>query len=253
MEYVFLGSGSSGNACLVRGDTGLLLDCGFSAAELLRRADDAGWDPRDIRGILLTHEHADHARGASTLAARLGVPVLGTPGTLRKLPDGAYERHPLAPGERHTWGGFDLHLFPVSHDAAQPVGIRVTHAGRSLGLLTDSGQASAPIVEALNGCDHLVVESNHDPDLLANGPYPATLKHRIRGSHGHLSNDACGELLTRVVTDRTRLVVLSHLSRVNNTPELALATNHALLRRGGREALRLLAAPPNGPFGPFTL
>lgn len=209
-------------------------------------------DPLSIAGIVLTHEHADHARGACALASRLGVPLVATPGTLGKLPDGDFDRVPLSPGPTHHLDGFDLRLFPVPHDAGQPVGIRLQHGDSTLGLLTDAGRITAEMVEGLRGCDHLLIEANHDPDLLKAGPYPTPLQERIRGGHGHLSNDECGQLLGRVVTSATRRVILTHLSRTNNTPELALATTHALLRRAGRLPSELVAAPPDAAFGPFS-
>lgn len=232
---------------------GLLLDCGLSAAQVLRRFREAGRDPAELGGIVLTHEHADHARGAPALADRLGIPILASPGTLDAVPAGAYERVPLRPGTRHAQGPFTVRLFPVTHDAAQPMGIVLEAEGTRLGLLTDAGEVTPTVVENLHGCHHLLVESNHDPELLRNGPYPVPLKNRIGSRHGHLSNDDCGRLLTRVVSEETRRVVLAHLSRFNNTPELALATNHALFRRAGRAPPEMVAAPPSGPFGPFPL
>lgn len=253
MNFSILGSGSTGNAILVRGEQSLLLDCGFSAREMQRRLDAAGFAGGDLAGILLTHEHADHARGAPRLAAELEIPILGTAGTLAALPEGPYERRAIALNASTRFAGLDLHLFPVEHDAREPAGVRLSNGNGSLGLLTDAGRVTPSLVEALRGCHTLLVESNHDPDLLRSGPYPAPLKHRIAGGHGHLSNDACGQLLQRVITPDTRRVILHHLSRFNNTPELALATNHAILERSHQVPAELLAAPRDGPFGPFPL
>lgn len=140
----------------------------------------------------------------------------------------------------------------MDHDAAQPAGVRIDDEDGSFGFLTDAGRITPAIVGALRGCRNLIVESNHDPDLLRHGPYPEPLKRRIAGSRGHLSNDACGALLSRVVTAATRRVVLHHLSRFNNTPGLALASAHARLHRAGLTPPGLAAARPDVPTGPFA-
>lgn len=237
---------------MLAGERSLLVDCGLSAREALRLIRQAGHNPATLGGILLTHEHADHARGAPALAQQLGIPVLATRGTLAALPRDSFEHVPLQMGHPHSEEEFTIVPFPVSHDAAEPAGYRIEAHGRSLGLLTDAGEVTTSVVDGLRGCHHMVVESNHDPDLLTKGPYPQPLKRRIRSRYGHLSNDDCGRLLGRVLSPHTQRVVLGHLSRTNNTPELALATNHALLRSQGVLAPPMVVAPPVGPLGPFA-
>jgi phosphoribosyl 1,2-cyclic phosphodiesterase len=246
-----LASGSTGNAILLRGPRPILLDAGLPTGALEARLAEAGCAPHDLGGIILTHEHSDHARGAADLARRHSVPLVATPGTLAAVPSAGEERLALPYGQDLDLHGFHVRLFPVAHDAAQPAGVRVERGGRALAYLTDAGHHTDDVAAALSGAHHLLIESNHDPDLLRHGPYPERLKRRIEGGRGHLSNDACGSLLARVVDERTRRVLLHHLSRTNNTPELALATTHAILHRGARPVPELLAAPPRGPFGPF--
>jgi len=252
-DYTILGSGSSGNAILVGGSRPWLIDAGLRAPLLEAHVRACGQDPARLAGMVLTHEHADHARGAPRLATDFKIPVYGTAGTLAALPDGDYDRRPLEYDDPTQVADATLELFPVLHDSAQAAGVRFTRDGRTLAYLTDAGQVTPRVVRSLRDAHHLLVESNHDPDLLRSGPYPDMLKRRIRGGHGHLSNDACGELLSQVVTSDVRNVVLHHLSRMNNTPELALATNHAILHRRGLRPLSLVAAPAYGPFGPFEL
>lgn len=168
------------------------------------------------------------------------------------LVGGTFGRRILQVGEDASLAHFTLSLFPVEHDAAQPAGVRIKNGNAALGYLTDTGRVTPSIFAGLEGCTQLLVESNYDPDMLRHGTYPQPLKRRISGGRGHLSNDACGALLRQVITPRTERVVLHHLSRYNNTPELALATNHAILHRARVQAPDMLAAPPDGPFGPFA-
>lgn len=229
------------------------MDCGFSARTTLARLDALGVDPASLAGIVVTHEHGDHAGGAARVARRLGIPVLATPGTLAGMHDASgYDRRALAPRRWHRFAGFDVRLFPVPHDAREPTGVRIRHGGHDLAVVTDAGEWDDGIVNEVRDADVLYVESNHDVDLLTRGPYPPALQRRIVGRHGHLSNDACGRLLSRSIGPRTRRVLLGHLSRHNNTPELALATNHALLERAGVAAPDLVAADPVCPVGPWT-
>jgi phosphoribosyl 1,2-cyclic phosphodiesterase len=254
MELGILGSGSTGNAVWVQGDSGVLVDCGFSVRRTLERLDALGADPARLAAIVVTHEHSDHAGGVGPVARRLGVPVYASHGTLDALRDmQGVERHPLVPGRHVDVDGFRVHAFGVQHDASEPIGIRLEHGGRAVGILTDTGAWDEEVCRRLSDADALVVESNHDEDMLATGPYPAALKRRIQGNHGHLSNRACARLLARTVGARTRRVVLGHLSRFNNTPELALATSHAVLERARRVPRFLDAAGPSVPIGPFSV
>ncbi len=241
LEVTFLGSGSSGNATLVRcGDAAVLIDSGFSARETMRRLSEAGADHGEVRAILVTHEHSDHVSGIRVLAAKLDVPVYATRGTQRGAPAGALTRNTvtLTPGEPLAIAGMEVLPFSVSHDAVEPVGFRITGScGTSFGLVTDSGVMTPEALEALNGCELLGIECNHDPDMLRNGPYPWFLKERIASSRGHLSNAAALDAIEVLAHDRLRAVFGVHISSKNNTHELVAEQLRATLTRLGLDAV----------------
>jgi len=213
-----LGSGSTGNALLVEGPEGLILvDAGLSWRELKARASRGGFSLAHLKAVVLTHEHADHVRGLETLARR-GIPVFATGGTLRAL---GLEGTAVVPGMELA--GLRIFPFPVSHDAAEPVGYRFDCNGLRLGLATDLGQVTPEVMRHLHGCQTVVLEANHDLGMLLAGPYPWPLKTRIMGPYGHLANDAAGQAL-RTLQGQARAVLLAHLSQENNTPALALET-----------------------------
>jgi len=213
-----LGSGSTGNALLVEGPEGLILvDAGLSWRELKARASRGGFSLAHLKAVVLTHEHADHVRGLETLARR-GIPVFATGGTLRAL---GLEGTAVVPGMELA--GLRIFPFPVSHDAAEPVGYRFECNGLRLGLATDLGQVTPEVMRHLHGCQTVVLEANHDLGMLLAGPYPWPLKTRIMGPYGHLANDAAGQAL-RTLQGQARAVLLAHLSQENNTPALALET-----------------------------
>ena len=235
LEVTFLGSGSSGNATIIAaGRDAAIVDCGFSAKETLRRAEDAGVDVTCVRAVLVTHEHTDHVSGVRVLAKRLGVPVYATAGTRRAA---ALDRHvaevrTLVPGEPFTVGALEVIAFRTSHDAAEPVGYRLSSArGPAVGLATDTGEMTAEAFEALAGCELLALEFNHDEYMLANGPYPWFLKQRIASARGHLSNAAAVRALERLGSDRLRAVFGMHVSRTNNTHEMVAAELSTALAR----------------------
>lgn len=226
LRVAFLGSGSAGNStALSWGDTTILIDAGFSARQTLRRLEEVGIEESSIRAIVLTHEHSDHVRGVRVLAKRLaGVPVYATKGTRRAAGlDGLVDDpRDLARGETLVVRDLRLVAFRTSHDAADPVGVRIdAPCGGSFGLATDTGELTPEALEALAGCDVIGIECNHDIDMLVNGPYPRFLKERILSAHGHLSNDAAAKGIERLAHDGLRAVVALHLSRTNNAPEQA--------------------------------
>jgi len=225
LSVSFLGSGSSGNCSLVRGEQGaLLVDCGFSARETLRRAALAGITADHIVAMFVTHEHGDHVRGVRVLAKRLGIPVYATAGTRNaaRLDEQAYDVRTIEPGLRVRVAGIDVLAFRTSHDAAEPVGFRFDGPdGAAIGLATDTGVLTHEILEALQGCDVIGIESNHDERMLADGPYPRFLKQRIQSHRGHLSNAAAAAALSQLRSERLRQVVALHVSRTNNTVTLA--------------------------------
>jgi phosphoribosyl 1,2-cyclic phosphodiesterase len=229
MQITVLASGSKGNCTLVSGGDGaLLVDCGLPAREVLSRLSAAGLGGEAIRGILVTHEHVDHIRGAWALARMLAVPVYGTGGTLQELPREAPRGHrpplrPVHPSGPFDLGGFSIEPFPTSHDAREPCGFFIGEGGCRFAFCTDTGFLPPPLVGRLARCDGILLESNHCPEMLATGPYPESLKRRIRSRRGHLSNVAAAACLREIAGD-LGAVILAHLSEVNNTPEKALAS-----------------------------
>lgn len=223
-----LASGSSGNCYVLRGSGGLLLvDAGLSRRELLRRMELVGLDPNRLRGILLSHEHGDHMAGAPVLARQLGIPVhlsSGTKAASRSRWSGREDLRVVKPGDEWELSGFRIRAFSVSHDASEALQYRVESDGVRMAVCTDLGRATVEVKQALRGCQLLALEANHDLELLQNGPYPWPLKQRIRGTHGHLSNEQCLGLLREVAWPGLRHVLLAHLSKENNRPELALDT-----------------------------
>ncbi|MCL4079441.1 MBL fold metallo-hydrolase [Coriobacteriia bacterium Es71-Z0120] len=246
-----LASGSRGNAALVyAGATGILIDCGISARQARLRIAAAGLSHVRIEAVVLTHEHADHVAGMRVLARELRVPVLATHGTLdaiagvlAEIPDVG----PLRAGEVVAFGGLSVLPFRSSHDAAEPVGYRVTFpSGRTLGYLSDTGFLTGEAEEALRGCDVLAIESNHDVGMLERGPYPAFLKQRIRSRVGHLSNDDAAAALAALAHDGLHTVVGLHLSEQNNTPRAAHSALAIARDRLGL-ACEILAASQHTP------
>jgi phosphoribosyl 1,2-cyclic phosphodiesterase len=236
MRFCSLGSGSSGNATLIEAADGarttrVLVDCGFSLRELTLRLARRGVDVRTIAAVFVTHEHGDHVGCSRTLARRFGTPLWMSAGTWDSLDDAEPppSLHTARGGEAIAVGTLELQPFTVPHDAREPLQLTVTAGGRRLGLLTDLGEADQAIAERLDGCDALLLECNHDRDLLANGPYPAFLKRRVGGDRGHLANDQAAALLRRCMHRGLRHVVAAHLSVQNNRPELALAALGAAL------------------------
>ncbi|MGF1644764.1 MAG: MBL fold metallo-hydrolase [Thiotrichales bacterium] len=216
-----LGSGSRGNATLVETDESLVLvDCGFSAAEVERRIASAGYRVDDLDAILVTHEHGDHVRGADTLSRRYEIPVWLTPGC--KLAMGSAEFHaPTLISSHAEFCVKDLRIqpFPVPHDAREPCQFVFSNGTQQLGLLTDLGCVTPHILAVLRDCTGLLLEFNYERPLLMAGSYPESLKHRIDGAWGHLSNRQACELLVQLDRSRLRFVVGMHLSEQNNTPE----------------------------------
>jgi phosphoribosyl 1,2-cyclic phosphodiesterase len=238
MRVTTLASGSKGNCIYIEGGDGaLLLDAGLSMREILARLKTVGGNPERIQAILVTHEHGDHIRGVAPLARRLQVPVAGSEGTLSQLTRWSSTRMPpvLIPcqgGDEFAVGDFRILPFSTSHDALEPLGFCVQEEGIRLGCCTDTGYLSPAITEELYRCDMVILESNHCPEMLKNGPYPAVLKQRIRSRRGHLSNPAASECLRRLGRE-VPIIQLAHLSEINNTPSRALAS--------AREGLGLFA------------
>ncbi len=221
-----MGSGSEGNALLVCvGETCVLLDCGFSLKESVTRMAHLGVMPDQLSGILVTHEHGDHIGGVARLARSFDLPVWLTHGTLRSQPkafSGIPMIHEIDPHGVFSVGDIEIFPFPVPHDAVEPVQFVFGDGKSRLGVLTDVGSSTPHIEAMLSGCDALVLESNHDVRMLMNGDYPYSLKQRVGGRFGHLSNQESADILTRLDTRRLQHLVAAHLSSRNNTPELAV-------------------------------
>lgn len=226
MRFVVLGSGSRGNATLVEsGSVRVLIDNGFSLRELAVRLAAVGADIESIDAVLVTHEHSDHMRGVPALAERTRAAVWSTPGTWRGMgaPDWTRLRLFSGHGDRVAIGDLSLRPYPVPHDAREAVQFVCEGGGRRLGMLTDAGAVTPHIRASLADCDALVLECNHDREMLRAGPYPPALQRRVGGALGHLSNDQAAGLLAGLATERIASLVLAHISAKNNRPELAHA------------------------------
>ncbi|MBI4755435.1 MAG: MBL fold metallo-hydrolase [Betaproteobacteria bacterium] len=225
MRFASLGSGSRGNALLVQaGKTTVLIDCGFGPRETRSRLHRLGVEPEFLNAILVTHEHSDHVSGLMGFARRHGVTVWMTAGTLAGLGSEAGEGARIEIFDSHTvFDIADLQVapFPVPHDAREPVQFMLSDGRHRLGHLTDAGCTTPHIERMLSGCHALVLECNHDAELLEAGTYPRALKRRIAGRFGHLENSAARALLAALDRSRLNHVVAAHLSQSNNTPDLA--------------------------------
>ncbi|MCR4706348.1 MAG: MBL fold metallo-hydrolase [Clostridiales bacterium] len=222
-------SGSGGNATLVcLGDTRLLVDAGVSASRILKALSLLGVAPESISGILVTHEHIDHIKGLPVFVKKTGVPVYANAGTWQGIlaKDGRIPhemRRVITTGEDFIIGGVNTHPFAIPHDAADPVGYVFSRNGGKLGVATDLGYLSDSWLAQLHGCQALVLESNHDVDMLRKGSYPEQLKRRILSRKGHLCNEDSARALVTLALGGTQAAFLAHLSGENNQPELALS------------------------------
>ena len=225
MRFCVLGSGSKGNATFVEsGQTRLLIDAGFSGKEIERRLAEIGVGAETLSAILITHEHGDHIKGAAILSRRFRLPVFVNNQTLAaagSVLDNLQQCHAFVTGETFVFQDFQIHPFAISHDAADPVGFLLNNGRLLMGYCTDTGVVSKLMQHRLSDCHGLVLEANHDPELLRNGPYPPALQQRVRGKTGHLANVEAAVFLRDILHDGLEHVVLSHLSETNNRPHLA--------------------------------
>ena len=234
MRLSLLASGSKGNCLYLETDScRLLIDAGLSGRETVARLSSIGVAAETLDGILITHEHTDHLRGVGTLSRRLKIPVLGASRMLKAAQQviGKAQLIEFDPGASFEFKGVSIDPFPVTHDACDPVGFRIEGGEGCVGFATDLGIATRLTQEKLKGCRALVLEFNHDEQMLQDGPYPWHLKQRIRSRHGHLSNAEGACLLEELLHDGLEGVFLSHLSEVNNDPSLALAAAQGVLQR----------------------
>ena len=235
MRFASIGSGSAGNCMVIEQDsTRVLLDCGFSTKEVITRLQKLALSPEQITGILITHEHDDHAKGAFKLAARYNIPVWLTHGTHRMieryLPERAHIQWNII-DSHHQFCIQDLQItpYPVPHDAREPTQFTFSDGQHKLGVLTDAGSSTLYIEQVLSGCDALVLECNHDLNMLENGPYAWTLKKRVGSRLGHLDNTSAAQLLAKLDNSKLKHIIAAHLSAKNNTPDLAKNALSAML------------------------
>ncbi|SFX30760.1 MBL fold metallo-hydrolase [Marinospirillum alkaliphilum] len=224
IRFASLGSGSKGNATLVScGKTHVLIDCGFTLRETTRRLARLELTPDDLSAVLVTHEHGDHIGGVGALVRRHAVPLYTTAGTRLsgrlggEVPDWRLinPEHPFAIGDLEVWP------VTVPHDAREPVQFVLGNGAQRLGVLTDLGSITPHVVRHYRRCQALVLEANHDPQMLADGPYPPSLKRRVGGDFGHLSNQQAADFLLQIEAGQLTHLVASHLSEQNNCPHLA--------------------------------
>lgn len=231
LRFAALGSGSRGNATLVEcGGTLLMVDCGFSVAQAEARMARLGRHPRDLAGILVTHEHGDHVAGLGRLARAFDIPVWLSAGTRRGLKDKALPvATEIVPGERFAIDGIEILPVPVVHDARELTQFVFSNGAQRLGVLSDLGIATPHVEASFSGLDAFLLECNHDYDMLLAGPYSNRLKKRVAGRYGHLNNGQAADLLRAVDCSRLQHVIATHISEKNNTPGLARAALSAVL------------------------
>ena len=243
-----LASGSKGNATVVEGPRGsILVDCGISRRELLRRAAELGVDMSRVQALVLTHEHSDHVRGVSVFCNHFDGDLLATAGTvaarsyLAELPFSVVSHE-----DEFEVAGIRVRTFPTSHDVADPIGLRFDCGGDSIGYCTDSGVLTPQALRLLAGVRVLALESNHDKHMLATGPYPGFLKARVAGVGGHLSNEQAAEALPQLVGPNTEVVVAMHISQENNRPSTCVRALAAALGAEATNPTFTEAATPDG-------
>jgi phosphoribosyl 1,2-cyclic phosphodiesterase len=251
LRFKSLGSGSSGNATLVEAQSGmhttrLLIDCGLRLGDLETRLIEAGTCAEDLNAIFITHEHGDHIGCARSFVNRYATPLWMSQGTWLAVTNAAWTQHQhllnvARDGCAIELGTLQALPFTVPHDAREPLQLRCSDGQRHLGVVTDLGHPSSHVVDALQGCHALLLEANHDPEMLTASSYPSFLKQRVAGPWGHLSNQAAAELLGRVKHDQLSYVLAAHLSERNNTPALARAS---LSKALGCEPIDINVAEP---------
>ena len=236
MRFASLGSGSEGNSLLISAKSGVtetqvMLDCGFGLKEAESRLSHLQVDPKRLSGIIVTHEHQDHVGGVFRLARRYNIPVWITHGCLEAVRDEAVgvTVHICRDGQPFVIGDLEIQPYTVPHDAREPVQYTATDGLSKLGVLTDVGHSTPHLINALSACDALVLEFNHDTEMLAQSVYPPWLKARIGGQWGHLSNQQSADILQNLDRSRLKHLIAGHLSQKNNSPDKVRAVIHGVL------------------------
>ncbi len=232
MKFGTIASGSSGN-CLYAGNenSNILIDAGISCKRIIEGLKSFELEGNHIQGILVTHEHTDHVSGLGVLSRKFHIPIYGTEKTLKKILEmntlGKIDKDlfcPIQSGKTFSIGDIEIESFSISHDAADPVSYILHEGNKKIGMVTDLGYYDERIVGHLKESDLLYVEANHDIHMVQAGPYPYYLKQRILSDHGHLCNEKAAQLVVELMNDHLEQVILGHLSKENNYPDLALAT-----------------------------
>ena len=252
-----LASGSRGNSTYVATErVRLLVDGGLSARELERRLFSIGASPKELNGIVVTHEHVDHVRGVGTLSRRYNLPVYLNKQTHQHLPDSVGrldQKEEFVTGRSFFVEDLTIHPFAISHDGIDPVGFTLANDSVKIGVCTDLGAATKLVYRHLEHSSVLLLEANHDTEMLKNGPYPWPVKQRIKSRLGHLSNQQSAELLARVFSEKLQQVILGHLSETNNSAEMVLQTFTGLLDNHMREGLNITPASQHQPLDTIEL
>ena len=261
MKFCTLASSSSGNCTFVTdGKTNILIDAGISMRRIVCALRALGSSPEKLCGILLTHEHTDHTNGLKMLSKYYHIPLFASHGTAagicRYSPELKGLMHEFSAGDELSLGTLSAKSFPTPHDTPESVGYRITDGEKLLFFATDTGCLTDVLLTFSRGADAAVIEANHDIDLLKNGTYPPPLKRRILSDRGHMSNRVCGEFAKTLAEGGTKRIVLAHLSRENNTPELAYETVFSALNKAGvtpGDAVALSVAPKDCPGDLFEV
>jgi phosphoribosyl 1,2-cyclic phosphodiesterase len=258
VQFTILGSGSSGNcAYLETGETRILIDAGFSARQIRKRLESIGRVPENLTGILITHEHCDHVQGLATLTAKVRVPIYCnrlTKDAIEFQAQKKFECHVFETGAAFDVGDVTVETFSIPHDAQDPVGFMLRTPAGKIGFLTDLGHCTKLVVERVRNANVLVLEANHDIKLLQDCPHrPWSLKQRILGRHGHLSNEAAADAAEQIMSADLRRMYLGHLSRECNKPELALAAVQRRMESIGASHVALQVTSQSEPCQTLAL
>ncbi len=256
MEFSVLGSGSGGNAVFVQsGKTAILIDAGFSGKQIAERLERIGKSIEQVKAVFVTHEHNDHIAGVGVLSRKLKIPVFANAGTYRgcgKKLGRLFMRKEFATGTKLIFEDLQIRSFPISHDTNDPVGFVVDDGRNSLGYLTDTGKVTHLMRARLHACNGLILEFNHDPNMLRTGPYPLALQQRVRSNEGHLANGDAARFLEQLCHAKLKTVILAHLSETNNLPQLALQAAHSVIKCMEPE-IKVAAAEQGRPLHVISL